>query len=431
MLDLANAKLYIKKRRVPEWFVLFILFFPFFFGFLFSFLGLPDFLKFLIDFALLFLGVVVIIQRKSIVAKSLIPAGIFILIFLGYTLVNYAFNFQSVFYYIWGLRNNFRFYGAFLLFALIFTEDEVEDCFKIFDAFYWFNFFVCLVQYFLLGFKQDYLGGIFGVERGCNGYINIFLCVIIVRTIINYLNRKESTASFLLKVGSALILSALAELKFFFIEFIVLVCVASLITKFSWRKFVIIIASFVGVILGVTLLINLFPDFADFFTIEVIFNSAASQGGYTNSEDINRLTAIPIISNLFLTKPYQRWFGLGLGNCDLSSISIFNTPFYDKYGDFNYDWFSYSFLYLEVGYIGMILFFGFFIFCFIYARSYYMKGMANKEYCQMTMAMAVLCCLIAIYGGSLRSDGAYMAYFMLSLPFISSVSYKQKNTLQG
>ena len=79
----------------------------------------------------------------------------------------------------------------------------------------------------------------------------------------------------------ALIIAALAELRFFFIEFAVIVAVAVLITSFSWRNVVIIGVAAAGVFIGVKLLIDIFPYFADYMTIESFYNSAVSEEGYT------------------------------------------------------------------------------------------------------------------------------------------------------
>ena len=421
MFDLSTGKLFIRKRNPIEWMVLLIIVLPFLFGLLFEFLRIPDFLKFSIDGALVILAFILLRQRETVIYKQLSPIVIFVSVFFVYTLISHSFNFQSVFYYIWGLRNNFRMYIALILFAMFLTKRDADDFLRFFDVVYWINFVLCLVQCFMLGYKQDYLGGVFGTQRGCNGYVNIFLCIVVAKSVILYLNKQESLANMLLKVASALFLCAISELKFFIIEFAVIIAVASLVTKFSWRKFAIIIFSFAAVIFGIIMMIQFFPEFADFFTFEIMFNSAASDSGYTYTDDINRLTAIPVINREILTTPFLRMFGLGLGNCDLSSIEIFNTPFYETHESLNYDWFSYAFMYLETGYIGMIMFFAFFILCFVLIYRRMKKNEADKNFCQIALIMSVMCIVIAIYGASLRSDAAYMAFFVLALPFISYV----------
>ena len=156
-----------------------------------------------------------------------------------------------------------------------------------------------------------------------------------------------------------------------------------------------------------------------------MIESLSSDKGYTNSQDINRLTALPIISKNILTEFHEKIFGLGLGNCDLSSIELLNTPFYNEYSQLNYNWFSVSFLFLETGYRGLLIFILFYIICFILCLKMYKSGTARKDFCQIAMIMCIICILSVMYNSALRLEIAYVVYFVLALPFISA---KRKNT---
>ena len=66
--------------------------------------------------------------------------------------------------------------------------------------------------------------------------------------------------------------------------------------------------------------------------------------------------------------------------------------------------------------MGLFFFFGFF------ARLFRLAGKAcrngdRRGHCRMARIMAVLCCLMGIYNASMRTEAAYMAYFILALPF--------------
>lgn len=411
-------KLYIKRRTVPQWLVYFLLIMPFAFGLLIDFLGLPTIVRFALDFALVGLLIIMFSRMQNRVKRVMVPIVIYFSLLCLYLIANYIVNFQSFLYFIWGFRNNYRFVFAFIAFVSFVDYDDAEQYLKYFDVLFWINFVVCLIQFYLLGYKQDFLGGLFGVSVGCNAYLNIFLCIVTVKSLIYFLNKKEKFIFVALKLFAAFFISALSELKFFYIEFIVILCVVSLITKFTWKKVGIIALSLVGVVIGVAVLISIFPEYMGQFTIELLYESAASDKGYTSSGDINRLSAISTISKDMFSKWYHYFVGFGLGNCDLSSISVFNTPFYEAHSDINYNWFSHAFMYLETGYIGLIFFFGLFILFFILARKSYKKGFADPNHCQITMTIALLCILISIYNASLRTDSVYMVSFILALPFI-------------
>lgn len=415
-------KLYIKRRTLPEWLIYFMLIMPFAFGILIDLAGLPTLVRFTLDFALVGLLGILMLRAENRIKRRLLPLLIFFSCFTFYLLVSYLFNYQSVFYFIWGFRNNFRFIFALFSFVAFMNYDDAEGYLKVFDVLFWVNFVVCLVQYYLMGYKQDFLGGLFGVSVGCNVYLNVFLCIIITKALIYFLNKREKTLPFLLKLAASFFIAALAELKFFYIEFIIILCIVSLITKFTWKKVIVIVSGLIGVAIGIAILIRIFPEYVGQFTFELLYESAVSEKGYTSSGDINRLSAIKTISENLFTKGSHFFIGYGLGNCDLSSISIFNTPFFESHSTVNYNWFSHAFIYLETGYIGLIFFFSIFILLFICARKSLKEGYADANHCQLAMTIALMCILFSIYNTSLRLDSVYMISFVLALPFIKKES---------
>lgn len=414
------VKISVQKRSIIEWMILLIIMLPFVLAGMSEFLNIPDIIKFVIDAFMILILIEIVSKRYLRIHKNYAPLFIFFFAFIVYTFLVYLFNYQSIFFYIWGFRNNFRFYVAFFIFILFLSEEESEKYLKWFDIAFWINFVVSLFQYFILGYAQDSLGGLFGVQHGCNAYTNIFFCIVLTKSIIDYLNKKEKIWMLVLKLSTTVFIGALAELKFFYIEIVVIVCVAVLVTSFTWRKLVIVLSCTLGLVIGVLILVRIYPEFIDVFTFEMLIDSAASDKGYTNGGDLNRLNAFTMISKAILTTIPQRLFGLGLGNCDLSSIKIFNTPFYDKYSALNYNWFSTSFWFLEGGYIGFGLFISFFVVCFILSLKLYKSGKARSDFCQISMVMCVVCLMSVIYNAALRLEIAYLVYFVLALPFISA-----------
>ena len=109
---------------------------------------------------------------------------------------------------------------------------------------------------------------------------------------------------------------------------------------------------------------------------------------------------------------------MGLGNCDTSSIALFNTDFYDLYVDIHYSIFSVSFMFMETGFVGLTLFTLFFVATFVYALVNFRKKRGNCFFNQMGMIMSLLCFVIMFYNSSLRTEAGYIAYFVMALPFI-------------
>ena len=290
---------------------------------------------------------------------------------------------------------------------------------KLFDKLFWLNAAVSVYQFFALSLDRDHLGGLFGTERGANGYTNLFFLIMVTKEILLYLDKHGTIGRCVAVCGIALVISAMAELKFFFVEFLIVIVLAVMLTNFTWRKLWIILGGLVGVTVCVTLLTSLFPVFEGFLSLDRLWASATSDRGYTHSGDLNRLTAIPQINELWLKSGWQRIFGLGLGNCDTSTYAMLNTPFYESYGKMHYMWISYAMIYLETGWIGLLFFWGFFVLVYFRIRRIekHTEGIA-RSYCRISRIMAVMCFVVSFYNGSLRTEGGYMAYLILAVPFV-------------
>lgn len=413
-----NGKLNITNRPLPQWLTLFVFMMPFFLAFLQELLGLPGVVKYTIDAAWVCATCLLFFRRKITLDKKMIPFFVFIGVFLLYTVLLYILNYQSVLYYLWGFRNNFRFYFAFILFFMLLFEEEAEFCLKFMDILFYINAVVAFFQFYVLGYKWDYLGGIFGVQVGCNAPSMIFLTIVVSRSILLYMDKKEKLWVCVLKCALSLVIAAMSELKFYFVVFAVVLLMASLLTKFTWQKFLLIIVSGAIIMIAGSLLTVFFGESSQ-LSLERLWELATTET-YATGEDLSRASAIPTISNTILTSIPDKLFGMGLGNCDNSNFAVVNTPFYQMYSDLHYTWFSSAFLFLEVGYVGLTMYVLFFAMCFVFAHRMYRTGKANRLYCQMAMIASVFCVMLTIYNCSLRLEVAYMIYFVLALPLISS-----------
>ena len=391
--------------------------FPFVLAAMLQLLHFPDAVKYTGDVIWLVLLVLLALRRRG-QGKNLQSLLLWVGLFAAYTALVYLVQYQSAFYYLWGLRNNFRFYILFFAAATFLREDGVEGLYRLLDKLFWINFAVTLIQYFFMEVDGDSLGGIFGTETGCNGYTVAFHSIVLTKTVIFYLMGKEATGKCLFECAVALYISALAELKFFFVIFIVIVVLGLVSTKFTWRQLLLIVGGTIGIFLGVTILSVLFSDGLNWFSLDWFYSTAISGKGYTSSGDINRLNAIGQINEYWLTGKWSRIFGMGLGNCDTAGFEIVNTPFFKAYGDMHYTWMSYATMYLECGWIGLIFYFGFFVLVYFKVLKIERSCSAGwKGYCRITRIVAVLCLIISVYNSSLRTEAGYMAYFVLAVPF--------------
>ena len=412
----------IQKRTQPEWLIWLLVIMPFLFGGLCDLLHLPSAIKYMLDLVnvLLLLYLIVKFRYTSAFDGNLWPLGIWLVVLLSITVMVYMVQYQSILYYIWGIRNNFRYYILFFAAALFLKKRDISWYFALFDKVFWVNAVISVAQYFVFGIYGDNLGGLFGTDVGCNAYTNIFFVIITAKSAVFYLNKQEKLPVCLIKCAVMMAIAAFAELKFFYIEALLIIAMAVLLTDFSWRKLLFILCGIVIVLLGANILIRLFPNSAGFLRMEGIMRIAASQKGYTSSGDLNRLTAISIISDKFLKTFPQRLFGLGLGNCETANFSFLITPFYKRYAYLRYFWFSIAFWFLETGYLGLVMFNGFFALVFILCARMKKVTVQDKCNCQIAMIVAVCCVMVAVYNSTLRTEAGYMAYFVLALPFVKA-----------
>ena len=429
MNSLNFKEIRIKRRSATRWIMLFVLFLPFIFSFLTEVLKLPRVIRFSTDFLIIFSVVIVAIHaflnREFAVLRITSALMILVSLFFVYTLIAYLFNYQSVFYYIWGFRNNFRFFATFFLFIIFFELEDVDDILKAFDVLFWIHFVITLIQFFVLKYEQDFLGGIFGVEIGCNAYTIVFLTVVITISMLSFMNGKEKMHICFFKSAAALLVAALAELKIFFFIFIVTLILSSMITSFSPKKAALMLGASVLIMVSYTILVALFDYFDNFLSWDFLINSFTRKN-YASDEDMGRFTSIAYICDRFLTTVPERLFGMGLGNCDTSTVSIFNTSFYDKYVDTHYSIFSVSFMFIETGFVGLLLFLSFFVICLGYFISWLKKNRGNRFFNQMGVIISALCFILVFYNSSLRTEAGYMVYFVLALPFIGVVNEEKQ-----
>jgi len=415
----------IEKRPLPCWLIFWIFALPLAWGTIFNFLSLPAVIKYTADFAWIGLLCVMVVRRKIEVHKKILPLILFAAAFFLYCLILYIINYQSVIYFLWGMRNNFRYYVFFFAVILYFREKDSEKIFKILDILFWINVPVTLFQYFVLHYEQDYLGGIFGVESGTNAATVIFFTVVLSRSLLKYMEKEERFFLCASKCASALFISALAELKFFYVFFIVIIIMAALLTAFSWRKLLILITCAVLIILGSAILVAIF-DFDGFLTLESIWENA-TQEHYSSGDTVNRLSAIATLSKNVVPDFGDRLLGFGLGNCDTSAFAICNTPFHQTYGHLRYTFFTIAHLFLEVGYLGIMMYVAFFVLCFFMIRWRIRQGVCNQLIGRIALIVTVLSFVLVVYNASLRTEVGYLVYFVLALPFLEREALLSNN----
>ncbi|MBS4884441.1 MAG: hypothetical protein KHZ85_06715 [Amedibacillus dolichus] len=416
-------KLVIKKSKVN--YIYFIIYFILFVMYFRSELGLPSFFTYLIDVINIFLFFYII---NSKVDKMIRNIEFYILGLLIYVIIGLFLFRQPFILFLWGLRSNFRFYIFFIACAILLNKTNVIKVISFLKRMLIANGIMCTFQYFIQGYHRDILGGFFGSESGCNGYMNVLLIIVTSYVVIQYINKEIKLKELMLFVLISVYISILSELKVFFVELIIIVLLAFVITKFSLKKLGIVVVSSLSLCIIMTWIPKIYPEWSNTFSLNGIIENLTSSAGYTGQGDLNRLTAITTINNQFSNiSSVNKLFGSGLGSWEYSNTFEFlNSHNYLTYQLSHYNWISYAWLYLELGYIGLMLYYGFFI--VIGFNSLKVKSVETKGDTLLKTAfiISVLCFILSIFNVSLRMESGYLIYFVLSIPYIINKKDKEK-----
>lgn len=401
------------KSKYFVWIILFIVSFG---GLIISAFKLPNFIYYVVDLINISLFIVLFTKHlKQGVRYKNRTLGLLLVCFICASLIGIVGNGVPLILSIWGVRNIFR-YVVFLYLTYYLLEiEDIEKFVSKIDLIYWINFIIVLVQKFVFNYHGDYLGGIFGIEQGCNGSLIIFLNIALSFKVNSYLLKRDSLINFATFSLAYFLISALSELKGNFVFFFVIIAIAMLISNKTLRVLRLLVSSVILGFAGFMFLNIIFPN-----AIETLldFNKAsnyldASFLGYT-SFTRNHLFSI---TNVYFFKDnfWLYLFGYGIGACDMSSF--FESPFYHEFGYMNYRQYGISMTLLQTGYVGLSIYLIFLISIFVYCWKLNKKENINKVVCQSAACVSLFAILDSFYA-TLYVDMGYWVFFVLIMPFI-------------
>ncbi|MDD3139764.1 MAG: hypothetical protein PHX08_12430 [Lachnospiraceae bacterium] len=318
---------------------------------------------------------------------------------------------------IWGSRNVYRFILFFISCATLLRKEDIIRFQTVFPKIYIINAIIAVFQYFVLGLKGDYIGGLFGTIQGCNGALTIFLNIALSYFIAGYLCGDEKLSKLIMYSVVYFLVAALSETKGNYVFFLLIVAVALLVSKKSFKTFGIICVAFMSLGIGMYLLNKYFPGSLDFLLDPKEANRYMN-ASYFGTVTFTRNAALSVANKVFFKDDLWLYlFGYGIGACDTSGF--FSSPFYDMYGYMNYRQLSSSMTVLQNGYTGLAIYFLFFAYLFILGL--FKSGKSENSNTKRIMIMT--CCLAAFAIGdsfyaSLYIDAAYWLFFALAIPLV-------------
>lgn len=387
--------------------IYFIIYYNLFCGFAMKNLGFNKIIFFLID--ILYIIIFFRGHFKINIAGLKFPIVILCLLFFV-LLIGAMVNDVSPANFIWGLRNQYFSLAIFFASASFLSISDINKIFKFFFYFQFLNIACALYQYFILGYYADANNGAFTSGGGQD----IFCGVLIAYYLYAYMQHRCKTWQFLFVLVSSLVIAALEEEKFIFIETVFIFVYFYLTSKgLGAKKITIAIVFIVMFALGIIML----SQINGAWNLDVLTNKEKFIEYQENAYALPRVGSSAIIEKMFFTDDLQYIFGLGMGKCeDASTLSFINTDFYNRYGWLQYTWFPFQINFLQTGWLGILLFVMFFL-SILYVNIKGKKKCQNslKHYYDISIVITVLCIMTIWYNGTLRSYNSIIPFFVLSL----------------
>lgn len=364
---------------------------------------LPDILLFIIFF---FFG----IPKKKAIVKSvgrgvIVALTLFLLIGVTSAFINLVPPLTA----FWGFRMFIRYFLLFYFVFQLFDTSDVIKCRKILNQSMLWNFFFCFIQ-LLQGKVGDSMGGI----MSGNGDLSIYIVICVIFLSFDYFKGFVRLHRFLIYILLFYTCSMWAEVKLLYtvIPFIIYASYV-LIKKFRLNHIFVLLLSFFFLVPTLKYILSFYYGeqyIEDVFDKEAVksYTTDATYGFTTSS--FNRNTAIAQSQIYYLKDPIHSIIGHGIGSATISDS--FGTWIKDTANQTFYYYFTSSYVLIETGWIGFMLFILIYLFIFYRFLFFYIRGKdpTIKYWSALGLLLAVLTFLFIWYNA--------LPYSYWYLPFL-------------
>ncbi len=361
-------------------------------------------------------------SQKPFIGRHYLFKGL-VIAYILWSVFSYIINLYNPVLYLWGIRNNFRY---FVFVAACYRYLNKEDIERIFDIFFWFycvNIVVLSYQILVQNIRYDFASGLFGAGEAMGGVseLNALIVIVVSIYVVKYLTRSAPLWKMIVAVAGALFMAAINELKIVYIEVFIIFALVTLITRFSVKKLTMIGLGTMLMAFSMIYLQSLYPNWAGFFSIDEIVRYSTM--GYGSKTAISRIGAVGFVTEHFFHDPLEYIFGIGLGNADYSSnFTFLQSKFYQLHQNTNYHFIQSAFTLVEMGFVGLGLFMAILLSPAMYSMQIkHRTGLSKQD--RYLLNIVILISLFAIvmlfYNLALRREGmAYSYFFFFSIPVI-------------
>lgn len=320
--------------------------------------------------------------------------------------------------FVWEARNIFRFFAFLLACVGLLDTDDLRQMLRLLFIVFLINIVLCSYESLVLHYGQDNTNGLFGSGSGGNASTNILLLEMTCLALFGYGYKVVNLPSLLFVIAGSCWVSVIAELKFYYVQLVLLFALYLVISKPSFKNACLAVLLVFGLWVFIQLFYTFMPGWDGFFDLNTMLESS-SQGGYGNNDGLNRLSAVATIHSMFLKDTSSSLFGLGFGAGTYSQF--FSAPLYDVWGEtLHWTWFTDAQIFLETGYVGLFCYGLFFLALGVHGLRL-RRGLADEDVvlCNAGSVMSLFCLLLMVYNCVLTVDpGGYLIFLLLSTPMV-------------
>lgn len=312
---------------------------------------------------------------------------------------------KSVILAIWDMRTFLRPFFYILICYCYFERDDIDKIFNFAYKLQFINVGVTLFMYYVQGIWMDINGGIFAPVQGCNKFSNVYCCLMISWVLAKFIREKATLLQVFLTFGCSIVVAIYAELKFLFIEMILIVLIEIVFSGGGKKVIRTISICALILFLGLYLLMSLFPESFAFLTDQELFMWYAKDMSYSQTEvSVNRLSGFEIVNeHMFQNDGFLKLFGFGWGTTgQIPFIGLYGFVF-SAYTSLYYMIFTYAWIYAELGMVGLLMFYGI-IFVILIQIFRFCKD-DDEGYGLLAKTSCILVIILTIYDSSWITEG--------------------------
>jgi hypothetical protein len=279
-----------------------------------------------------------------------------------------------------------------------------------------------LFQYYVQGYYGDHNGGIFAPVQACNKYSNVFCSVLLIWVMIQYLKGNVKIQKVVLTCICAVIVAIYAELKFLFIEMIIIIALVVIVCGRSNKTVRGVLIGGIVAYVGLYTLSALFPSSFQFLTDSDLFIWYARDMSYSNTAvSVNRLSGFDIINKyIFGNSVARKVFGYGLGATGQISLLHLYSNILTEYYSLYYQTFTYSWIYVELGIAGIVFFYSSILSSLIPLSKACKKMMDSNGLIAISKTAVVMTLILTIYDSSWMTEGpTFLCAFAMAVGFVT------------